>query len=332
FLSIGQSMNSIDGGDLLEPIYYPYYETYATNTGLKSGMDLDNDGKIGDNPEDAFGFGYYHGHYAFGLMSKYEIDKDNTRTFQNFKWKDLPNAQIPKIIEDKGKIPEGMQVGDDWFTADEWEEFRLTSKNHVDVPIKIKVGNKVQSVHLLISHPTPPSFELGGTFTNLERNLAEVQFWKDYIENNKNLYDDKGKKGGLDGKNEKFIILGDLNADNLHGNTSTSEGGMKSLITSDLLNDSIISGSLLPTSRGGLEEDNKYNHPKPETRTSFFGLRVDWVIPSSNLKTINSGVYWQEDGAEGRLLFNDPRIGRWGNSKEVSSDHRLVWATIRLEQ
>ncbi|MGL5617576.1 MAG: endonuclease/exonuclease/phosphatase family protein [Metamycoplasmataceae bacterium] len=331
FLSFGQSMNSIDGGEELQPIIYPFYETYATNTGLKSHMDLDNDGIIGDNPEDAYGFGYYHGHYAFGVMSKYEIDKQNTRTFQEFKWKDMPNAKIPKIIVDNGKIPAGMAVGDDWYTQEEWDNLRLSSKNHVDVPINIKFGNETQNIHLLISHPTPPSFELGGTNVNLERNLAEVQFWREYIDNNSVIYDDKGKIGGIDGTKEKFIILGDLNADNLHGNTSTRDTGMQSLIKSNHLNHSVINGSLLPTSIGGAAENNQYNHPKPETRTSVFGLRVDWALPSVNLNTIDSGVYWQAEGEEGRLLFNDIRIGKWGNSKEISSDHRFVWVTIRLQ-
>ncbi len=331
YLSIGQSMNSIDGGDTLEPIEYPFFETYGTNTGLNSNMDLDNDGKINSGPIDAFGFGYYHGHYAFGLMSKYEIDSENTRTFQNFKWKDLPNSKIPKIEEDNGKIPLGMKLGDDWFTQKEWNNFRLSSKNHVDVPIKIKVGNKTKNIHLLISHPTPPVFEVGGTKTNLYRNMAEVRFWKEYIENNSTLYDDDGKFGGINGLKEKFIILGDLNADNLSGNSSTQPEGLLNLLNSNLINQDIVDGPLMPISNGGKNEENNNGHPKPETRTSVFGLRVDWVIPSNNLKVINSGVYWQDKNEEGRLLFNDPRIGKYGNSKEVSSDHRFVWTTINIK-
>ncbi|MGL5205756.1 MAG: endonuclease/exonuclease/phosphatase family protein [Metamycoplasmataceae bacterium] len=331
FLSHPQSINSIDGGDLLEPIIYPFYETYATNTGLKSGMDLDNDGMIDNSPEDAYGFGFYHGHYAFGVMSMHEIDRGNTRTFQEFKWKDLPNAKIPKIIEDNGKIPPGMQIGDNWYTDEEWNNLRLSSKNHVDVPIKVKVGNTVENIHLLLSHPTPPSFELGGTEANLERNLAEVQFWNEYINNNNALYDDNGVAGGIDGSKEKFVILGDLNSDNLFGNASGKVGqGIRALTGSEFVNKSIVDGNLVPKSKGAELEVNTYNHPKPETRTSVFGLRVDWSLPSANLDVINSGVYWQAEGEKGRLLFNDSRIGRWGNSKEISSDHRFVWSTIRL--
>ncbi|MGL4343292.1 MAG: endonuclease/exonuclease/phosphatase family protein [Metamycoplasmataceae bacterium] len=329
YLSIGQSLNSIDGGDLQEPIEYPFYETYATNTGLNSNMDLDNDGKINSSPNDNFGFGYYHGHYAFALMSKYEIDKNNTRTFQNFKWKDLPGAEIPKIEVKSKKIPKGMNVGDNWFTDEEWNNYRLSSKNHVDVPIKINVNNKVETIHLLLSHPTPPAFEIGGTKVNLKRNMAEIKFWKEYVENNSTLYDDNGKKGGLGGQKEKFIILGDLNADNLAGN-SNKEEGIIGLVNSPLINQENVNGKFEPISAGAKEEANKNNHPKPETRTSVFGLRVDWTLPSANLEILNSGIYWAGETEKGRLLFNDSRIGQYGNSKEISSDHRLVWTTIKL--
>ena len=174
YLSHGQSLNSFDGGNVQEPIEYPFFETYATNTGLASGMDLNNDGKIDDNPSDAFGFGFYHGHYAIALLSMHEIDKENTRSFQEFKWKDLPNAQIPKVEKVVASTPAGMNVGDNWFTDEEWNNLRLSSKNHLDVPIKVKKGDTVETINLLISHPTPPAFELGGTKTNFLRNKGEV--------------------------------------------------------------------------------------------------------------------------------------------------------------
>ncbi|MDK2819258.1 MAG: endonuclease/exonuclease/phosphatase family protein [Mycoplasmataceae bacterium] len=330
YLSIGQSLNSMDGGLMMEPITYPFYETYATNTGLESGMDLNNDGLTDNNPQDAFGFGYYHGHYAMGIFSKYEIDVTNTRTFQEFKWKDLPNSKIPTIETDNGKLPVGMNVGDNWFTDEEWSKIRLSSKNHVDIPIKIKVNNKTETIHLLASHPTPPAFEIGGTKTNLLRNMAEVKFWQEYIENKEFIYDDKGVTGGIDGSKEKFIILGDLNADNLSGD-SAKEEGILGLIKSNLVNGNIADGNLIPISKGAELEPNSKKHPKPETRTSTFGLRVDWVLPSKNMESIDTGVFWQADGEEGRLLFDDKRLGKWGNGKEVSSDHRLVWLTIKLK-
>lgn len=97
YLSVAQSLDGAGGEANLEPIEYPYAESYSTNTGLLSDFDLDNNGTAGQMPGDAWGFGMYHGQYAFALMSKYKIDTANTRTFQEFKWKDLEGAKIPTI-------------------------------------------------------------------------------------------------------------------------------------------------------------------------------------------------------------------------------------------
>ena len=334
YLAHPQSLNGPDGGDMQEPIIYPEIQAYATNTGLDTDMDLDNDGTPNNSPNDKYGFGFYHGHYAFGLMSKFKIDRQNTRTFQKFLWKDARDgngklAEIPKVIKNgkPGQMPNGMQIGSDWFTAEEWNKLRLSSKNHVDVPIIVNG----ESIHLLLSHPTPPAFDTV-TETNMIRNGLEVAFWKHYIENQSWIYDDNGKPGGLDGANQKFIIMGDLNADNIDSkNNAKSREGITALASSPLVNSEFATGAKIPTSNGGRNEENKNQHQKPEARTSTFGLRVDWTLPSKNLEIENSGVYWQAEGEPGRKLFNDKRIGQ-GWSKWISSDHRMVWVDLNLEK
>ena len=334
YLAHPQSLNGPDGGDMQEPIIYPEIQAYATNTGLDTDMDLDNDGTPNNSPNDKYGFGYYHGHYAFGLMSKFKIDRQNTRTFQKFLWKDARDgngklAEIPKVIKKgkPGQMPAGMQIGSDWFTAEEWNKLRLSSKNHVDVPIVVNG----ESIHLLLSHPTPPAFDTV-TETNVIRNGLEVAFWKHYIENQSWIYDDNGKTGGLDGANQKFIIMGDLNADNLNSdNNAKSREGITALASSPLVNSEFATGAKIPTSNGGMKEQNNNQHEKPEARTSTFGLRVDWTLPSKNLEIENCGVYWQAEGEPGRKLFNDERIGQ-GWSKWISSDHRMVWVDLNLEK
>ena len=67
------------------------------------------------------------------------MQKKNVRTFQKFLWKDLPDNLIPT----------------EWYSEDEIDIFRLSSKSHWDIPVKI--GEKI--IHLLISHPTPPVFD-----------------------------------------------------------------------------------------------------------------------------------------------------------------------------
>ncbi|MGF1706923.1 endonuclease/exonuclease/phosphatase family protein [Enterovibrio baiacu] len=327
YLSHGQSPNSIDGGDRLKPIKYPFKETYATNTGLNSGLDLDNNGDIGQLPGDAWGFGFYHGQYAFALMSTFEIDKKRTRTFQTFKWKDLPNAENPRVVncdDPNNPIPEGLGCGDEWYLEQEWQRMRLSSKNHVDVPIKVSTPFGDDVVHLLLSHPTPPVFDTV-TENNKLRNRDEIQFWIDYIDDAGFIYDDKGKVGGLS-KKAHFVVMGDLNADPLEGDGFQETIG--ALLSHPRVNQTATEGNLTPTSTGALEANNPGQYP--ERVTSTFGLRVDHVIPSAGLHVTESGVYWPASGEKGRLLMNDERVGQYGDGKDISSDHRLVWNVVEL--
>ncbi|MGR5209437.1 endonuclease/exonuclease/phosphatase family protein [Vibrio rotiferianus] len=323
YLSIAQSLEGAGGEANLEPIEYPYAESYSTNTGLNSGLDLDNNGTAGQLPGDAWGFGFYHGQYAFALMSKYEIDTKNTRTFQEFKWKDMEGAQIPTITICDGSqtIPDGMACGDDWYTADEWDVVRLSSKNHVDAPIIIPTEKGDEVVHLLMSHPTPPVFDPG---KNKVQNGAEVEFWHHYVQGKEYFYDDAGNKGGL-AEGAKFVMMGDQNLDPLDGDGFSEI--MQAFHNDPLVNQDVMNGELYPTSFGAAEHavDKNSTHPIPNRITSTFGLGVDYAMPSANLNVVDSGVYWAASYEEGRKLFNDARIGKYGNGKDVSSDHRMIW-------
>ncbi|WP_061038212.1 endonuclease/exonuclease/phosphatase family protein [Vibrio coralliirubri] len=325
YLSVAQSIEGAGGDANLEPISYPYFESYSTNTGLLNefGFDLDNDGTPGTLPGDAWGFGFYHGQYAFALMSKYEIDTANTRTFQEFKWKDLEGATIPTITVCDGSntIPAGMSCGDEWYSAEEWEEVRLSSKNHVDAPILIPTKDGTETVHLLMSHPTPPAFDVG---KNIDQNAAEVDFWHQYIQNKSFIYDDSGKTGGLE-QGKHFVMMGDQNLDPVDGDGISSV--MQDLHNDALVNQDVTNGSLYPTSYGAAEHavDKSSSHPQPNRITSTFGLAVDYALPSASLNIVESGVYWSASYEEGRKLFNDSRIGDYGNGKDVSSDHRMIW-------
>ena len=142
------------------PIEYPYAFIAPSNTGVPSGMDLDNSGGAPGGPNDAFGFGFFPGQFGLVVYSRYPIDFDYVRTFQLFKWKDMPGNLIPTPF----------------YSPDEVEILRLSSKSHWDVPIRI--GGK--TVHFLVSHPTPPVFD-GAEDRNGRRNLDEIRFWADYV-------------------------------------------------------------------------------------------------------------------------------------------------------
>ncbi|EKP0307618.1 endonuclease/exonuclease/phosphatase family protein [Aeromonas veronii] len=315
-------------------ISYPVMQNFATNTGLMSGYDLNLDGKVNSGPDDAWGFGNYHGQYAFAVMSQYPIDTKQIRTFQHFKWKDMPGEQNP-IIDDcnnpKAQIPASRQCGDAWYDDAAWQQFPLSSKNHADVPVRVKTEKGEEVIHFLISHPTPPIFGNAARH-NVKHNRAEIAFWNDYVKGLNYMTDDKGTKGGL-AKNAKFIIAGDLNADPLTGDGDLT--AIQALLDNALMNQAITNGSLIPVSEGGPEclskgTDCKRNNsrPNPERITSSSGLQLDHVIPSANLNAVKSGVFWPASFEAGYHLVYDAKLGI---AKGVSSDHRMVWVDLKLD-
>jgi hypothetical protein len=63
------------------PINYPYWFIAASNAGVPSGFDLDNDGLVG-GPNDAFGFGDFPGQYGMAVYSRFPLDLGKVRTFR----------------------------------------------------------------------------------------------------------------------------------------------------------------------------------------------------------------------------------------------------------
>ena len=117
------------------------------------------------------GFGFFPGQFGMVVYSKYPIAYEDVRTFRKFLWEDMPGNLIPRPF----------------YSPDEVEILRLSSKSHWDVPIQI--GRK--TVHFLVSHPTPPVFD-GSEDRNGRRNHDEIRFWADYITPGKSsyIYDD----------------------------------------------------------------------------------------------------------------------------------------------
>ena len=81
----------------------------------------------------------------------------------------MPGALLP----DDPSTPEPA----DWYSPDELDVFRLSSKSHWDVPVRLPDG---RILHLLASHPTPPVFD-GSEDRNGRRNHDEIRFWADYV-------------------------------------------------------------------------------------------------------------------------------------------------------
>ncbi len=305
---------------------YPYYYIVPTNTGLAE-FDLNDDGKI-TLPDDAYGFGLYHGQYGFIVLSKYELDTGNIRSFRTFLWKDMPDAVLPDKFEREPDTGKNVDTGEPYYSENTLRHLRLSSKNHIDIPVKIR-GDK--TVHLLAMHPTPPIFD-GDEDRNGRRNFDEIRLFSDYISDDytKNAYlvDDQGNKGGI-GDDASFVIAGDLNADPVDGDSYNH--AVTQLLAHPRVAREVAVGNMVPASTGGKNYSNDDSADRKglaEYWTHIKPLRLDYVLPSSDLNVIDTGVYWQAEGEDYRYLFENDK-GEQG--KTVSSDHRLVWVDIKSD-
>ncbi len=318
YLARGQHASGADPA--AEPIDYPYRFTAPVNTGVASGFDLDNDGAVGQSGRaygaDALGFGMFPGQYGMVLFSRFPIEEAEVRTFQRFRWRDLPNARLPTD-----------SVGAPWYTEQELDALPLSSKSHWDIPVR--VGDTV--VHILASHPTPPVFD-GPEDRNGLRNYDEIRFWSLYLSRAGSgpLYDDDGTHGGLPA-GAHFVVVGDMNADPFDGDSFASSIRL-------LLEYPAVHPAITPSSPGGTEQAalqggvNAAHRGDPAFDTADFAdgggpgspgnLRLDYVLPSRTLRSIDAGVFWPR---RDEVLF-----ALVGTFPFPASDHRLVWIDLAV--
>jgi len=283
-----------------KPLELPHSFSAPSNTGEPSGFDLDHDGKVGGGG-DALGFGEFPGQYGMAVFSIYPIAPD--RTFREFLWRDMPGAALPP----------------NWYTPEQLAVLPLSSKSHWD--LRVATGSTAV-LHLLVSHPTPPAFD-GPEDRNGRRNHDEIRFWSDYLSGARYIRDDAGSRGGFGGS---FIIMGDQNSDPV-------DGGSRNDAIRALLAHRRVNSRFVPSSAGAPEAAaeqggaNASQHGDPSNDTADFNdrvagnLRVDYLLPSKDLRVCGGGVFWPSKAErEARLV--------WGDSPPPSSDHRLVWIDV----
>ncbi|MEL1265267.1 endonuclease/exonuclease/phosphatase family protein [Pseudoxanthomonas putridarboris] len=294
-----------------EPLRYPYRYLAPVNTGVPSGLDLDRNGTAGgtgrDRGNDAWGYGLHPGQYGMLVLSRFPIDEAQVRTFQMLRWSTLPNAQNPIDPASRGAF----------YPEEIWQQLRLSSKSHWDVPVRTPGG----TVHFLVSHPTPPVFD-GPEDRNGLRNADEIRLWHEYLTPGDKpwLCDDLGRCGGL-APDARFVIAGDLNNDPVDG-----DGRHEAII--ELLEHPRVLRMPTPRSEGGAETAQDYiakglkMQGSPAHVTGDFGprtgaMRLDYVLPSTGFALEGSGVFW-------------PRKDDPDAAIADGSDHHLVWMDLSL--
>ena len=289
------------------PIDYEYIFTAPCNTGLLTGFDLNNDGhnatkkdqgtrKHGD---DCYGWGQYPGQYSMAVLSKFPFQGKGVKTFQNFLWKDLPGNHIPSKF----------------YSKEELQLFRLSSKSHWDLPLSVNG----KQLHLLLSHPTPPVFD-GLEDRNGRRNHDEIKFWKLYISGSKEIYDDTNSISVFD-QETSFVIMGDLNAA-IQGNKDYDDtNAIDQLLNHPRITDSgpfmISNGAKYGIKPG---TPNFYEQATTEFRSGM-KRRIDYILPSNDINIKDGGVFWPAS-------TTNPQQNALAMK---ASDHRMIWLDIDLE-
>jgi endonuclease/exonuclease/phosphatase family metal-dependent hydrolase len=299
---------AIPQGPGLKPLHLRPF-TAPVNAGVPSGSDLDHNGKIVTtypepapatfaNPEpepspaareyagDCWGSGTFPGQYGMALLvdDRLEVLAAQARTFRRLPWDYMPGAALPPGPDGAGS----------WLTEAQKRTFRLSSRSHWDVPVRLP--NRAV-IHFLCSHPVPPVVD-GPEKRNARRNHDEIRFWADYIERAEYFVDDEDRGGPLD-LDASFVLLGDLNADP-RGGSAWENPVANILFRTRHLNTRIT--PLADLDIPGLD-------PGDTTRS---GMRLDYVLPSTDLGIAAAGVWRQ------------PPSGGDG----FPSDHFPVWMDL----
>jgi 3-phytase len=111
------------------------------------------------------------------------------------------------------------------------------------------------------------------------------------------------------------------------------DGGSRNDAIRTLLAHPRVNSSFVPSSAGAPEAAaeqggaNATQHGEPRHDTADFNdrvagnLRVDYLLPSKDLRVSGGGVFWPEKASpESRLVR--------GDQPPPSSDHRLVWIDV----
>jgi endonuclease/exonuclease/phosphatase family metal-dependent hydrolase len=268
-----------------DPLDYPYVYSAPVNTGILSGLDLNGDGMVATEADRGT---REHGDDSFGYGTYPGQYGMAVLSRYPLAAEAARTFQRFRWVDFPGHhMPPGH------LTAEAEESFRLSSKSHWDLPVLIGMD----TLHVWVSHPTPPVFD-GPEDRNGRRNFDEIRFWVLYLEGSEELVDDAGARGGY-GSRSPFVIAGDLNA--RPADETVVYDGVSAI-------DQLL-------------EHPRIQDPDPTNRATaswLEGVRVDYVLPSSDLSVRAAGVVDPVPDA-------NPTVAR---AAQAASDHRLVWVDI----
>lgn len=237
---------------------YPHLFSARPNTGLRTGLDMDGDGRRAE-PRDAQGYGRFSGQGGMAILSRYPILKDSVQDYTGFLWRDFPGALLPTL--DGAPFP-SQEVHDIQ---------RLSTTGHWVVPVEVP---GVGRIDLMTLHASPPVFD-GPEDRNGRRNHDEIVFWQKYLD---------GAFGPA--PEGPFILLGDFNQDPTSG--EGLKQAIRGLLADPRLQDPRPQSPGSAAITGDPFDTADWDDPVPGN------MRVDYVLPSADLSVVGAGVYWPE--------------------------------------
>ena len=214
-------------------------------------------------------------------------------------WKDFPDARLASLLVGNQTAPGAYDLQ------------RLSSVGHWDVPVILPDG---AALHLFAYHAGTPAFD-GPEDRNGQRNHDENTIWLRYL------------KGSLAMKppDPPFVILGDANLDPSDGEGERS--AIRALLNHPDIQDPQPKSAGAPEAalaQGGVNAQHR-GDPALDTADWRYvdgpgNLRVDYVLPSSDLKVLDAGVFWPASDEPGAAIL--------GDRDPAVSWHGLVWVDI----
>lgn len=261
-------------------LHYPHVFAKRPNTGRVTGLDMNGDGRVG-HAADAQGFGYFAGQRGMVVFSRWPVMTSDVQDFSGLLWRDIPGATLPTK---NGGAP---------FPSKRAQAVqRLSSTGHWIVPI---APPNVAPITLMAFSASPPVFD-GPEDRNGLRNADEIRLWQQVL---------AGQIGTS--PTDRFFILGDANLDPAKG--QGRHAAIQNLLAHPKLQDT------QPRSLGGVGTDT-VDWPDP----SPGNMRVDYVLPSSDWRVKDTGVFWPDVFAPDHDLL--------GMDDGQASRHRLVWVDV----
>lgn len=266
---------------------YPHSFAFPPTSIHSTDIDLDGDGRL-RGAGDRQGFGFFAGDNGMAVLSRIPIDPDASRDFSNLLWRDLPDATLPMV----GGAP---------FPSEAAQTIqRLSSSGHWEVVLR---PTDFSPFSLLAFSATPPVFD-GDEDQNGLRNRDELRFWTLFLD------------GEFGPTPATFIVIGNSNLDPVDGDGFAT--AMAAFLDDPRLQDP------RPQSAGGTEAADADQVGPPEQDTADWpdgapgNLRVSYVLPSTDWRVLNTGVFWPSTADPQFPLLDD------------TGPHRLVWVDLAL--